>query len=318
MGKMEFGRIGVLCGGPSSEREISLCSGEEVYRALKERGYEVFLIDAVDDVERKIQKAKISVAFIALHGRFGEDGTIQKILESLEVPYTGSGVEASALAMDKLRAKKIFLEAGIPTPVFEVICLPDLRGSTEPPIPRLKPPFIVKPTQEGSTIGVSIVRCQKDFARALETAFNYGEKVLVEDFVEGREVTAAIVGDRECRVLPLIEIVPQDEIFSYHSKYSPKGASHIIPPRLGRDIQREIEEVSLRAHRVLGCEGFSRVDLMVSTEGDPYVLEVNTIPGLTRVSLVPEAARAAGMSLGDLCIELLELAKLRQTRLSLI
>jgi D-alanine-D-alanine ligase len=279
----------VLLGGKSPEREISIRSGKEVSRALTKCGYKVIELDPSDDSfhQKMLEiKDKIDVVFIALHGAGGEDGSIQGYLETLGLPYTGSKVLASSLAMNKIYAKRIFLLNGIPTPPFEVI-------TKNKKIKHLSFPVVVKPSTLGSTIGVSIVRNKKELMPALKKAFQYDNEIIVEKYIKGKEITAGILNNK---VLPLIEIVPVSSFYDYKSKYTPGMAKHIIPPRISEMEKRKIQEIALKAHKSLNCTGATRVDMILSEEGEVFVLEVNTIPGLTPISLLPEAARAAGIS----------------------
>lgn len=305
-------RVAVLMGGSSAEREVSLKSGRAVCEALNARGYEVIPIDVGRDVAQQLTAAKVDVAFIALHGKYGEDGTIQGLLEILGIPYTGSGVLASAVAMDKITTKRLLLAESLPTPRFCVISRP-LPGE-EPwetyrheVLTTVGLPAVVKPATQGSTIGVTFVHTEDVLLPGLQEAFRYDDRVLVEEFISGPEVTAAVLGNRHPRVLPLIEIVSETGVYDYYAKYTPGMSAHIIPPRLPAGLCEEISELALKVYRLLGCKGFARIDFLVGN-GRPYVLEVNTIPGLTEVSLFPDAARAAGISLGELVEELLRLA----------
>lgn len=299
-------------GGRSAEREVSLKSGQAVCEALKARGYEVVPIDAGRDVAQQLTAAKVDVVFNALHGKYGEDGTVQGLLEILGIPYTGSGVLASAVAMDKITTKRLLLAESLPTPRFCIFSRP-LPGE-EPwnayrrdVVTRIGLPAVVKPATQGSTIGVTFAHTEDALVRGLQEAFKYDDNVLVEEFIEGPEVTAAVIGNRRPRVLPLIEIISATGVYDYEAKYTPGLSSHIIPPRLPADVCERVTDLALKVYRLLGCRGFARVDLLVR-DGNPYILEVNTIPGLTEVSLFPDAARAAGMTFEDLIEELLRLA----------
>jgi len=305
-------RVAVLMGGRSAEREVSLKSGRAVCEALRERGYQVIPIDPGHDVAQQLTAAKVDVAFIALHGKYGEDGTIQGLLEILGIPYTGSGVLASAVAMDKITTKRLLLAESLPTPRFCVISRP-LPGDEkwdnyrQEVLTKIGLPAVVKPATQGSTIGVTFVHEEDVLVPGLQEAFRYDDRILVEEFIDGPEVTAAVLGNRNPRVLPLIEIVSETGVYDYHAKYTPGMSTHIIPPRLPADICEQISDLALKVYRLVGCKGFARVDFLLGN-GRPYALEVNTIPGLTEVSLFPDAARAAGISFGDLVDELLRLA----------
>jgi len=300
-------RIGVMMGGLSREREISLKTGKAILKALTEKGYNAYPIDVGEDVSETLIKEKIEYAFIALHGRFGEDGTIQGMLELMRIPYTGSGVLASALALDKIMAKKIFLCEKIPTPRFEVyqrgdIRKDDLRKSSLPF------PLVVKPAREGSTIGVSIARGEEEFVLALKEAAKYDEEILVEEFMKGKEITVGILEDIP---LPVIEIVPKSGFYDYHSKYTKGETEYIIPARISREKYLYAQEMSLKAFRALGCSGCARVDLMTGENDDPFVIDVNTMPGMTETSLLPKAASHAGIPFGDLVERILLGASLK-------
>lgn len=303
-------RIGVLMGGLSAEREVSLRSGRAVCAALESRGYEVVPIDVNRDVARTVRETGIELAFIALHGPLGEDGAVQGLLEVLGIPYTGSGVLASALAMDKIATKKILAHAGLPVPEYRELEAGD-ADSARAVVAELGLPVVVKAPTQGSSIGVYIVEREEDLEARITDAVAYGgTRVLVEKFIAGPELTAAVLGNREPRVLPLIEIVSATGKYDYESKYTPGLSDHLIPPRVPREVQEQVSDLALRAYRALGCRGFARVDLIVSGS-EAFILEINTIPGLTDVSLFPDAARAAGMSFPDLVEHLVRLAQER-------
>src|SRR4030042_3634137 len=288
-------KIGVMVGGLSREREISLKTGKSILKALTEKEYTVFPIDVGKDIAQTLIQEKIECAFLALHGRLGEDGTIQGMLELMRIPYTGSGVLASGLAMHKIMAKKILICDKIPTPSFEVFRREDVEK--DPLKAVLLPfPFVVKPAREGSTIGVSIVRKEGEFVRALKEAFKYDEEILVEEFMKGKEITVGILGDIP---LPVIEIVPKSGFYNYHSKYAKGETEYIIPARVPREKYLYAQQVSIGAFRALGCAGCARVDLMTDGEGNPFVIDVNTMPGMTETSLLPQAASYAGISFED-------------------
>jgi D-alanine-D-alanine ligase len=289
-------KIGVLMGGLSREREISLKTGKAVLRALTEKGYTACPIDVGQDIAETLIKKKIELAFIALHGRFGEDGTIQGMLELMRIPYTGSGVLASALALHKIMAKKIFLCEKIPTPAFEVFQRQEIEKDPMKKI-SLSLPLVVKPAREGSTIGVSIARTEEELALAFKEAAKYDEETLAEAFMKGKEITVGILEDIP---LPVIEIVPKSGFYDYHSKYTKGETQYIIPARVSREKYLSAQEISLKAFRTLGCSGCARVDLMTDENGDPFVIDVNTMPGMTETSLLPQAAGYAGIVFEDL------------------
>ena len=300
-------RIGVMMGGLSREREISLKTGKAILKALTEKGYTVCPIDVGKDIAETLIKEKIECAFLALHGRFGEDGTIQGMLELMRIPYTGSGVLASALAIHKIMAKKIFLCDKIPTPPFEVFHRDEIEKD---PLRAVSLPFplVVKPAREGSTIGVSIVRTEEEFVHALKEASKYDAEILVEEFMKGKEITVGILEDIP---LPIIEIVPKSGFYDYHSKYTKGETEYIIPARIPREKYLYAQEISLKAFRVLGCSGCARVDLVTDENGNPFVIDVNTMPGMTEMSLLPQAASYAGIAFEDLVERILLGASLK-------
>ncbi|PKQ16801.1 MAG: D-alanine--D-alanine ligase [Actinobacteria bacterium HGW-Actinobacteria-7] len=301
-------RVAVLMGGRSAEREVSLHTGAQVSAALRHSGFDVVEIDSGDD-EFVIQlaRAQANVVFICLHGRFGEDGTVQGLCELLELPYVGSGVLASALAMDKVMSKQLFVAAGIPTPEHVIVKRGD-EVEFDRIVDKLGPKTVVKPANEGSAIGVTIVHEYAELPAAIGLAFNYDRSVLVERFVAGTEITVGVLGNEHPIALPTLEIVPEHEFYDYDSKYTPGMSRHIIPARVSEAARRECERLSVIAHDVLGCRGMSRTDLIVTSDEDIYVLETNTIPGMTSTSLLPDAARAAGIEFPDLCARLVGLA----------
>jgi len=306
MKKGDFGRIGVLAGGPSNEREISLKSGSAVHKALLGEGCDVILLDVQDDIHDIIKKNKIDVAFIALHGRFGEDGTVQKILEDLKLPYIGSGVDASALALDKAASKVRFEKSGIPTPGYKVF--EKDKFSLEDAY-LLGFPMVVKPQLEGSSIGLSIVGAEASLKEAAAKAFRYGPKIILEEYIDGREITVGILDDEP---LPVIEIVTRNRVYDYAAKYDDPDTKYIVPAPIRKTESEKAKMLGKRAHEALGCRFFSRVDMMMDKRGDVFVLEVNTIPGMTERSLLPKAAQASGVSFGQLCIKMVENALTRE------
>ena len=285
-------KIGVLMGGLSSEREISLRTGGLVAASLTKKGYSVAAIDVDRDLPQRLISEDIGVAFIALHGRYGEDGCVQGLLEVMGIPYTGSGVSASAICMDKLLSKEILEHHGISTPKYTVF-----RKDTAGDPPSVRYPVVVKPLREGSTIGISVVSEKKDINPALDNALQYGDTALIEEYIAGMEVTAGIIGDKP---LPLVEIVPRGGFYDFNTKTSGGMAEYIVPARLAAAVSEKIQDVALTAHKTLGCCYVSRVDFRVDPAGQPYVLEVNTIPGMTETSLLPKAAGEAGIGYNDL------------------
>ncbi|MCL4499079.1 MAG: D-alanine--D-alanine ligase [Chloroflexi bacterium] len=308
---MQRRKIAVLMGGKSAEREISLKTGDQVIRALVSQGHKVVGIDIGDRLLERLQDEAPDVCFIALHGRFGEDGTIQGLLELLGFPYTGSGVLASAVGMDKIISKKIFKADGIPTPSFAYLTIDEYDNNkawqTERALALVGVPAVVKPAREGSTIGMSIIRGNEELGAALELAFQHDERALVERFVSGTEVTVGVLGNTPA-ALPTLEIVTETDFYDYDTKYTAGLSRHIIPARVPEEQRVMAQDLAVKAHLALGCKGFSRVDFIIDEEGAPYVLEVNTIPGMTEVSLFPDAAKAAGIPFGELVERLVEFA----------
>jgi D-alanine-D-alanine ligase len=302
------GKIGVLMGGCSSEREISLKSGRAVFEGLKERGCDVVAMDIQtekrDEVSRFIKASAIECAFLALHGHFGEDGQIQEILEDMDICYTGSGVLASKLAMDKVASRRIFEVYAIPVPSYRVVNQ-FAYGKNWKLHHTLSLPAVVKPSCHGSSIGLSIVERYEDLAIAMELAFQYDATVLIESFIRGRELTVGILQDN---ALPVIEILPKRQFFDYEAKYQAGMTEYRVPAVLDDETKKVVERTALAAHRLLGCRGCSRVDILLSQDRIPYVLEVNTIPGFTATSLLPKAARTVGIEFPSLCLKLIELA----------
>jgi len=300
----EFGKVAVLMGGRSAERAVSLKSGAMVLEALRKKGIDAHAFDPRKRGLGAFMRQRFDRAFIALHGRYGEDGTIQGALELIGVPYTGSGVLASALAMDKWRTKLLWQASGTPTPHCELLTRDsDLHAVAT----RLGLPLMVKPANEGSSLGMRKVRSARDLPEAYALAANYDRVVIAEAFVDGVELTAAILGDTP---LPLIKLETPREFYDYEAKYSAGDTRYIIPSGLPPDAERIIQEEALRAFKTLNCAGWGRVDLMLDQSGKPYFLEANTSPGMTDHSLVPMAARHAGLSFEDLCVRILELARL--------
>lgn len=300
-------KIGVLLGGLSREREISLRTGKAIRKALVEKGYQACCIDVGRDIAERLVKEKIEVAFIALHGRYGEDGTIQGMLELMGIPYTGSGVLASALCLHKIMAKKILLQENIPTPPFESLRRESFEREGAQKI-SLPLPLVVKPAREGSTIGISIVKKEEELLPALKVAGKYDEEILLESYMKGKEITVGILNDLP---LPIIEIAPKTGFYDYHSKYTKGETEYIIPARISREKYLYAQEISLKAFRALGCSSCARVDLMTDEEGNPFIIDVNTMPGMTETSLLPKAAEYAGISFGELAEQILLSAGLK-------
>ena len=302
MNAKDFGKVAVLLGGRSAEREVSLKSGAMILSALRARGIAAHPFDPQQRDLAALIAEKFDRVFIALHGRYGEDGTIQGALELLGIPYTGSGVLASALAMDKWRTKLVWQAAGIPTPRHELLTpASDLKAVAA----RLGLPIMVKPANEGSSIGMSKVRAASDLDEAYALAANYDSVVLAEQFIDGVELTAAVLGGE---ALPLIRLETLREFYDYEAKYVANDTRYIIPCGLAADAESAVQRQVLAAFNTLGCSGWGRVDLLLDAAGQPWFIEVNTSPGMTDHSLVPMAARHVGLSFEDLAVRILELA----------
>jgi D-alanine-D-alanine ligase len=300
-------KIAVLMGGPGSEREVSLATARGVSKALRLLGCEVVEIDIRD--EHFDLPDGVDFAFITIHGTFGEDGQIQGILELRGIPYTGDGADESALAFDKIRSKRKFRELGVTTPEWEVI----QAGQR----PTLSLPLVIKPPRQGSTVGVVIVKTERELESAQAEAAKYDRELLVEKFIPGRELTIGILGEQ---VLPVLEIIPKGGFYDFNTKYpflNPQAgasAEHVCPAKIDPEKTREIQVMAMRGFRSLGLEVYGRVDVVFPETGEPFVLEVNTIPGMTEASLLPEAAAAAGINYVDLCARIIALSRARTER----
>jgi D-alanine-D-alanine ligase len=282
-------RVGVLMGGMSAERDVSVRSGLAVYQSLQEMGYNSVAIDVGKDIVNVLKKEKIKIAFLALHGGIGENGAIQGLLEVLGIPYTGSGVLASAIAMDN--------KSGIAeTDATGAYIYPDF------PVPSFELPWVVKPASEGSSIGVSIIKDEKELAPCLDKTFSLGKRAIVEKFVNGRELHIAIAGSR---VLGGVEVRPSVEFYNYEAKYTSGMTEYIIPPEVDEAVYENTKNLALKAHMSIGCSGATRVDFIVADDNTPYILEINTLPGMTATSLLPKIAKSAGLGFNDLIEEIL-------------
>ncbi|HYY62810.1 MAG TPA: D-alanine--D-alanine ligase [Burkholderiales bacterium] len=297
---MNFGKVAVLLGGKSAEREVSLKSGTMVLNALRSRGVDAHGFDPKERDVAALAKERFDRAFIALHCRFGEDGTVQGVLEWLGVAYTGSGVLASALAMDKLRTKRIWQAEGLPTPPYAVL---DKGADLAAVAKKLGLPLMVKPASEGSSIGMTKLRRAAALDEAYALAANYDRVVIAEKFIEGTELTVGVLGEQP---LPIIKLETPRDFYDYEAKYVANDTRYIIPSGLSDKKEREVQALCMKAFRTLGCQGWGRVDLMLNRQGRPYLLEINTSPGMTDHSLVPMAARAVGLAYEDLCVKILE------------
>jgi D-alanine-D-alanine ligase len=297
-------KIAVLMGGPGSEREVSLATAHGVSKALRSLG--AVVVDVDIHGENFVLPKDVDLVFITIHGTFGEDGQLQKILEERGVPYTGDGVEASRTAFDKILSKEKFREHNVVTPEWEVVAVGER--------PTISVPLVVKPARQGSTVGVVIVKNASELDSAMAEAGKYDRKLLIEKFVSGRELTIGILGDQ---ALPILEIIPKGGFYNFHNKYpflNPQaggGAEHVCPAKIDPAKTKEIQKQALRAFRALGLVVYGRVDMLLSDSGNPFVLEVNTIPGMTEASLLPEAAAAAGISYVDLCARIIALSRAR-------
>jgi D-alanine-D-alanine ligase len=301
-------KVAVLYGGRSSEREVSLRSGAAIHKALVARGYDAELLDVGLDVAERLRAMKAEVAFIGLHGRWGEDGCIQGLLESMAIPYTGSGVLASALGMDKVASKQAFLARGIPTAEYRVLTRDEARKASAAELP-FGLPAVVKPNAEGSSVGVHIVKTADEYTAACADAAQYRGDVLVERFVKGREIQCAVLDDE---ALGSIEVRPAREFYDYIAKYNSGGTTqYLFPAPIPPAAEARVREVTLAAHRALGCAGATRTDLILAEDGSVTVLEVNTLPGMTETSLLPKIAAGRGLSFEDLCERILAGASLQ-------
>lgn len=299
-----FGKVAVLLGGNSAEREISLMSGNAVLAALREQGVDAHAFDPSERDLLELKRDGFQRAFIALHGRGGEDGTVQGALECMRIPYTGSGVMASAIGMDKWRTKMVWLSAGLPTPRYKLLHAgSDFRAVAA----ELGLPLFVKPAREGSSVGATRVNTLEELPAAYETAARCDPLVLAEQFISGQELTAPFLGDM---ALPLIRIEAPKGNYDYQNKYFTDDVKYHCPSGLDADLEHEIQGLVMRAARLLDCRGWGRADLMLGEDGRPWLLEINTSPGMTSHSLVPMAARAVGIEFGELCVRILESARL--------
>ncbi len=315
-------KIGVLMGGSSSERDISIRSGLAIYQSLQELGYNPVLIDVNKDILNVLKKEKVRLAFLALHGGTGENGAIQGLLDVLGIPYTGSGVLASALAMDKEASKKIFSYHGLHVAPFIVVRKPKKgakKGKPEGaervlegvyrypdfPVPSFDLPWVIKPAAEGSSIGISILKEEGSLKECIEKTFSFGHRVIIEKFIKGVELHIGVLGER---VPGGVEVRPSLEFYNYEAKYTSGLTEYIIPPEIDEETYEKTKKMALMAHQAIGCSGATRVDFIVDETGTPYILEVNTLPGMTTTSLLPKIGGAAGLSFNDLIEEIVRLA----------
>ncbi|HBF49415.1 MAG TPA: D-alanine--D-alanine ligase [Massilia sp.] len=308
-----FGKVGVLFGGRSAERDVSIMSGTGVLQALKSRGIDAHAFDPAERSLAELAAEQFDCVFIALHGRYGEDGSLQGALEQLGIPYTGSGVMASSVGMDKITTKIIWLSKGIPTPRYASVTPGD---DLDKVAAELGLPLIVKPPLEGSTIGITKVEKAEEFEAAVALAAGFDEVILAEEFVTGREFTVAVLGSgKDARALPIVEIVAPAGNYDYQNKYFTDDTQYHCPADLPAELTEEIQKHAVNAYRALGCEGWGRVDVLVrESDMRPFLLEVNTSPGMTGHSLVPMAARAVGINYEDLCVEILRSARCKMVK----
>ncbi|MCK4330512.1 D-alanine--D-alanine ligase [candidate division WOR-3 bacterium] len=300
--------IAVVCGGSSREDKVSRVSGNGVAEALKETYRNVIVMELDNSLPRKLIEVKIDVAFPVLHGPLGEDGIFQGFLEILGIPYVGSGVLASAVAMNKVVAKSIFREFGLPTPL-DVVVEESQIISVDEIVKKVGNDVVIKPAEEGSAFGVTFCRGEKEIYNGVRKVFEYGDIILIEKRIEGKEITVAVLERNGVEALPVIEIrTPEGSWYDYEHRYTPGLSEHIIPAPLPEDVYKEVQRLAIKAHRVLNCRDLSRADFVVTDDGKPFILEVNTIPGMTPTSLYPDAARAAGISFGELVAHFVERA----------
>ena len=304
-------KVLVLMGGISTEREISLKSGNAVANALREAGYTVETLDINQDNVSEIAKINPDVVYIALHGKYGEDGCIQGMLEWMGIPYTGPGVAASAICMDKALTKKVLVQSGIPTPksleYTKAECT-DVEVIKNELVEKLGIPVVLKSPCQGSSIGVVIVRDESSVADAIEEVFKYGDIMLAEQFVTGVEISVPVVGNENPDVYPIIEIVPTSEFYDFESKYTPGMSQHIIPARISEKAAANVNKYAKEAYEKTGCRGVSRIDFIIDENDNPYVIEINTVPGMTATSLVPDSARHLGIEFPQLVDKIVKLA----------
>lgn len=306
-------RVALLAGGTSGERDISIASGKGATEALEQAGFPVTVLDPAcrEDLVRLIEEP-FDVAFLCLHGHLGEDGAIQGMLELLGIPYIGSGIWASATAMDKAKAKAVYIQAGLPTPEYVIVDRTQGRAVDTLPIDRIVSTVgehcVVKVASEGSSLGLYMVEHAEDLPDSIDQAFTLGDHAVIESFVAGDEFTVVVLGNEDAQALPVIKIVPANEFYDFESKYAPGGSTHLCPAPIDEELTEKLQSRAVAAHKALGCAGVSRTDFIVDAQGECWLLETNTIPGMTATSLLPDAGRAAGMSFPEICTKLVQLA----------
>lgn len=301
-------RIGVIAGGTSAEREVSMRSGRAIYNSLLGIGYNAVFIDAAENLCEILKEENIEIAFMALHGGSGENGAVQGLLEIMEIPYTGSGILASALAMNKEMSKKIFIYHDISAPPFATVDIKQAGTRDKINVQFITTivdfplPWVVKPVSEGSSIGVGMVKNEDDIESAFEEAFSYGDRVIIEKYIAGKEIQIGVLGNK---ALGGVEVRPSQEFYNYEAKYTPGLTQYILPPEINDSAYGTLKAMALKAHKALGCKGATRVDLILDESNNPFLLEVNTIPGMTETSLLPKIAKHAGLEFPDLLEEML-------------
>lgn len=302
-------KAAILYGGLSTEREVSLRTGRAIFEALQEKPFQVTLIDVGRDLPEKIKDLNPDVAIMALHGRYGEDGCVQGLLEILGIPYTGPGVMASSLAMNKIMTKKILVYENVPTPEFLVLNADNLPAKelAAKILKEIEPPLVIKAANQGSSIGIAFAFSQEEVLPGLEECLQYDQEILVERFINGRELTASVLGNSDPIALPVLEVVSSTGVYDYHAKYTAGISDHFVA-ELPAEIESRVNELAIKTYKAVGCRGLSRVDFLLDDQGQLYVLEVNTSPGMTATSLFPDAAKAAGISFPDLIEKLVNLA----------
>lgn len=306
-------KIAVLYGGISKEREVSISSSQGIIEALKKNGHEVVAIDFHPDSLHELINLQVDLVFIGLHGKFGEDGSIQGMLDMLDIPYVGSGVLASSLAMDKYMAKKMFASEGLSVAKDRRYRI-NSKTSLAPIIEEVKStfttPFVVKPNREGSTLGLTIVKDEASIEKAIKLANLSDEYILVEQFIQGKELTVPVLGKQgEEEALPIIEIIPKSDLYDYEAKYAENGSEHVIPARINNQLTEQIKQYAVKAHQILGCKTYSRADFLLTDEGEAYILEINTLPGMTPTSLFPDAAKTVNISYEQMIERFVELTE---------
>lgn len=310
-------RVAVLMGGRSLEREVSLKSGHRVYEALTEKGYEAIPLDVDEELVDKLRKIAPDLAYIALHGKYGEDGTVQELLEILGIPYTGPGVYANIVSFDKVLSKEIFKLNNIPTPPFYALSVGSFKemgasAALDQAIDSLGLPIVVKPACQGSALGIKYAKTAVELPQALIAGLSYDDKVLLEKHIKGTELAVSILGNDPPRALPVVEIITAKEFFDFESRYTMGAADYFVPARLPASATKKVQETAMKVHELLHCRDVSRVDIILDADDNtPFVLELNTSPGMTETSLLPMAAKEAGVEFADLVDSLVKMAASR-------